>query len=236
MVYDVVYALGRGSFWNDNELRYSLRSIQRFLKGYNKVWIIGNVPRFPVRNLNYIAFLENGRYPSVNIKNKILTACRSEHISDKFIFFNDDHFLLKEFEAQEFPYYYCGDLKDVRNATNYMHTVENTVAALTAAGHPTKNFDTHTPIVYDKKLFKSIMAQYDWSVQHGLCIKSLYCNTLGMRGMYAEDGKMYRGKNEEQLRHWLSHHDIFSIGDECLNHLLKNRFPIIYPTKSKYES
>lgn len=233
---DVIFALGRGSMWNDNELRYSLRSIVKHLKGYSKIWIVGNVPKFPIKNLNYIHFLENGRYPAVNVKNKILTACINEKVSDQFVFFNDDHFLLKDFDVNSFPYFYCGDLTDVRNATNYIHTVENTISVLKSAGCATKNFDTHTPIVYDKKAFWDVMHRYNWTIPHGLCIKSLYCNTLGIRGTYAEDGKIYRSKNEEQLRSWLSKHDIFSIGDECLNYFLKNRFPIMYPTKSKYES
>ena len=232
---DVVYALGRGSHWGDNELRYSLRSINKYLSNYSKVWIIGDVPRFPIHNINFLAYKENSLYPAVNIMNKLTLACTNENISDRFLFFNDDHFLLNYYDAYDFPFYYCGDLKDVVNKTVYIETIKNTIHCLHDNDLPTKNFDIHTPIVYHKKLFLEIINKYNWDVNHGLCIKSLYCNTLKINGSYMEDGKIRRSKDEDQLRHWLANHSIFSVSDECLNNTIKKRFDIIYPKKSKYE-
>ena len=38
---DVVYILGKGSVWKDNEIRYSLRSIEKHLTGFDRVFIVG---------------------------------------------------------------------------------------------------------------------------------------------------------------------------------------------------
>ena len=43
---DVVYILGTGSTSNDNEIRYSLRSIEKYLIGFNVVYIVGECPKF----------------------------------------------------------------------------------------------------------------------------------------------------------------------------------------------
>jgi hypothetical protein len=50
---DLVYVLGSGSRWGDNELRYSLRSVEKHLKGYNNVYLVGDKPDW-VRNVTHI--------------------------------------------------------------------------------------------------------------------------------------------------------------------------------------
>lgn len=43
---DLVYILGSGSQWRNNELRFSLRSVQKNLKGYRNIYIVGENPGF----------------------------------------------------------------------------------------------------------------------------------------------------------------------------------------------
>ena len=43
---DVVIPLGTGSRWQDNELRYCLRSIEKNLSGVNEVVIVGEKPKW----------------------------------------------------------------------------------------------------------------------------------------------------------------------------------------------
>ncbi len=40
---DLVYILGKGSKWSDNEIRFSLRSIEKYFD-YRKIFIIGEKP------------------------------------------------------------------------------------------------------------------------------------------------------------------------------------------------
>lgn len=230
---DVVFCLGNGSHWNDNELKYSLRSIEKHLKNYRDVYVIGNVPRFQYQNIKFIHIIEKSIYPAVNIFRKIETACMTDEISDEFLFFNDDHFLLSDFNATRLPYFYKGYLvSQLSNPTDYAETVRNTIAIL---GDSAKDFDIHTPIIYDKQKFRELMVSFDWNKPHGYCIKSLYCNALGIKGVYETDGKFTKPKNEDQLRKWVETHKIFSIDDTALTNLVKNRFQLLYPEKSKYE-
>ena len=39
---DIVYIIGSGSKWQDNELRYSLRSIEKFGGNFGEVYIVGD--------------------------------------------------------------------------------------------------------------------------------------------------------------------------------------------------
>ncbi len=44
---DIVIALGTGSRWMDNELRYALRSIEKHLKGHTgRILLIGQRPKW----------------------------------------------------------------------------------------------------------------------------------------------------------------------------------------------
>jgi hypothetical protein len=43
---DLVYTLGTGSQWQNNEIRYSIRSIIKNLTGYRNIYIIGETPTF----------------------------------------------------------------------------------------------------------------------------------------------------------------------------------------------
>jgi hypothetical protein len=54
-VIDVVYILGTGSYWRNNEIRFSLRALERNLRGIRKIWIVGDYPDF-IKNINHIPF------------------------------------------------------------------------------------------------------------------------------------------------------------------------------------
>ena len=43
---DVVYILGDGSKWGNNEIKYSLRSLEKYGKNIRDVYICGNKPYF----------------------------------------------------------------------------------------------------------------------------------------------------------------------------------------------
>jgi Stealth protein CR2, conserved region 2 len=202
---DIVFPIrNAGSFWNNNELRYSLRSIEKHLHGYRKIWIIGERPLWLTKNIIHIPHPDDFIYPARNIYAKIKKACQYQELSENFLFFNDDHFLLSDFNASEFPYFYRGNLKDVKNNTVYQETVNNTIRSLESRNLPTLDFDTHTPILYNKARFIEITDKYHWHREHAFCIKSIYCNTVGMQGTFAEDGKFKLPKGEEQLNHWLT--------------------------------
>ena len=42
---DIVYILGNGSKFNNEEIRYSLRSLEKFVN-FDRVFIVGECPKF----------------------------------------------------------------------------------------------------------------------------------------------------------------------------------------------
>lgn len=182
----VVYTLGTGSFYHDNELRFSLRSVEKHLSNVKNVVIIGRKPEW--FKGDYIPFIEMDQIPDNNIFKKLLFACNSDKVSDNFLFMNDDHFLLDYFDASQFPNYYCGSLegyvKRSRVHGNYFQRVRG-VALKFPEG---KFFDVHTPIMYNKEKFLQLKEVYDYQI--GMVIKSLYGNTYALDGKEITDCKV----------------------------------------------
>jgi len=234
---DIVYVLGKGSKWENNEIRYSLRSVAKYLKNYGNIYVIGEKPDF-LKNVIHIPCEDE--FPcnkEANIALKIKKACETPEITGNFLFMNDDHFFLQEMNAQRIPPYNKGFIKVKIDHRKYCRTIINTLETLAYRQLPVFHYDVHTPIIYNKKLFLEVLDQYDWyNDGRGLMLKSLYCNTLGVSQRYSfQDLKFEVKLPRLDILSKLSGRKIFSIGDEALNEDLKSVFEWLYPNKSIFE-
>ena len=90
---DAVYICRHG---NNEELRYSLRSIEN-LKEVNNVWVIGGKPNWYVGN--HIPVQSSTKYTHAITNLHVLT--RQKQISEEFILMNDDFFVIKPVDKLE---------------------------------------------------------------------------------------------------------------------------------------
>lgn len=242
---DIVYILGTGSIWQNNELRFSLRSVEKHLKGFGNVWIIGEKADF-LEGVNHIKMSDPSHCKETNIKEKIIRACREKNISDSFLFFNDDHFLNKDFIADAFPYYHSDKLSEAVSNRNrkdqYSWALQNTFNVLMNNGLQISNFDVHYPIVYNKDKFILSMNKYDWSsfpyYDYGFVVKSLYCNTVGIEAkdeFKIEDAKISKALQEPELIKRISDKHVWSISDKAISPELFRFLKKLYPQKSRWE-
>lgn len=156
-----------------SELRYSLRSIERFYRG-NEVVIIGSKLPDWIDNVTWIRVEDIPNRKQLTIKYKILAALE---YTDEIYFMNDDVFLL---EPPTFKYYYHGDLASVGESG-----ARPLLKQLQSFGKPTKNFDGHYPLVY-RNDFKKVMDNF----AHDVIVKSAYCNYLEIEGEKIADNKI----------------------------------------------
>jgi hypothetical protein len=188
---DIVIPLGSGSILKNFELRMCLRSIEKYLSGYGKIWLVGTLPDW-IQGVNHIPFVETSNISDFNIQAKITAACRNHEVSSDYVMFNDDHFLLAPFEAKDFPYYYFETL-DVylkkRGLDAYGKRAQATMKHLQSQDLPIKNFDIHTPILYNKELFLKFVSSLNWETETYI-IKSLYANSLKVEGVEEPDHKI----------------------------------------------
>ena len=191
------------------------------------------------QNIYHIPAEDEHPCKETNIYKKILLACQEKEVTENFLFFNDDHFILQDFNADEFPYYYKGELLQVlqkmKPYNKYSQCVYRTAHTLASLGHTTKNFDTHTPIIYNKQKFIDVMTKYDWTPRFSFVVKSLYSNTLGIEGIKEPDCKMNDQCDIEEFYRRIKERKVFSIGDGALGQTLETVLNQLYPNKSKWE-
>lgn len=235
---DILIPLGLGSNWGNNELRYSLRSVEKHLSGVGNVFIIGEKPEW-ITNIIHIPHsdIPQGSMRDYNIFLKIMAGIRDERLSDRFLYMSDDHYLRHSFDASAFPYYSCGDildrLKEEASDVPYIKVLQNTYNYLTAHSFETENFNVHAPVVYNKSLFEDCFPQ-QWP-EYGLALKSVYCNSLKMPSIIARDCKLKEKLNRSQIMEAIKGRSFFSIGNTVLAGDMKEVLQELYPLKSKFE-
>lgn len=237
---DVVYILGKESRWHDAEIKYSVRSVEKYLQNYRNIIIIGEKPAFFNNEIIHIPAKDEFGNKATNIMTKILKAANHRGITKQFMLFNDDYFLLKPTDATTYPHYYKNTLPQAleKNRSNhefYSH-LNATIKALEGQSLPLKNFDSHYPILYDKHKVRMVVDMYEWAIPFGYVFKSLYCNTVGIEGIMLEDCKI---NHPHILSNWpnlTKGRHMFSIGDRCVNKSMEQYLTNLYPDKSKYET
>jgi len=239
---DVMYPLADGSLNDNLELRYSLRALEKHVSNIDTVFIIGDQLPSWVNNAIWIPKSDTAREKQVNILEQIMVMCNYKAATDNFLFMNDDHFFSKDVIASQLPYFNKGELeRGIRNHHNsgvhrgYVNTLENTQRELERRGLSTLNYDIHLPIVYNKEKFLEIASQYDWNQQQSLAIKSIYCNTLGVKGLRVPDMRFWRPFPKETVLKKVQGAIGFSVSDSGLLGGFIEALEKLYPNKSKYE-
>ncbi len=162
----VVYTLGKGSNWQNNELRYSIRSFVKYTN-VSRIIIVGYLPDW-IQNVEHIPF-DDGPRKQLNIHLKTLAACQIEL---EFIQAADDHFILQpvEFSAR----HYSGTLLEKKFNGNYANACYNTLAV---CGPKSRFYNLHIPMRINAVHYESAVGLQDWQHKEYL-IKSLYANKI----------------------------------------------------------
>lgn len=234
----IVIPLGIGSHWDNTEIRYCLRSVEKHLTGYGDVFIVGDLPYW-MQNVIHIPFKEQSTQcydKERNIYTKIKAAIADDRVSDDFLFMNDDHFLLQDYEAGKFPYYCQGWLSEFMTVTDYKTTISNTSELLWPLGYDCLYFDIHCPILYNKEKLTWCLSDIDWAKPFGFCIKTVYGNSVeGLKALEYPDLKINEVYSADQIRKLIAGRPWYSIGDRAREGGLLKVLQELYPHKSKYE-
>ena len=200
------------------QLRYSLRSIEKFID-YDEVIIVGDYMPEWLINVTWIDVADIPNKKQLSIKKKILAALE---YTKEFLFMNDDMYFLQP--VAEFHYYYKGHLK--RYAEAGSKQLEKDLDKL---NKPSKNFDTHYPLIYNRS-FKEIAENF----YEDTIIKSMYCNYHEIEGVFLPDCKMVRETSNQDIREFIKDRFMFSTGIYSIDKAL----PVLaelYPKKSIFE-
>lgn len=237
MKIDIVYLCIQHTTNKHMELRYSLRSLQEYVYDYRNVYVVGHLPNW-CQNVIHIS--RNDIYKQnkdANIIRKIISCCHNDDISDPFLFVNDDHFFSKRVKANEFPFYYFGDLYTKTTNPKYKHRIYKTKELLLNKNLPIRHYDIHTPILIYKKRFLEAFHDFDY-VETYIVMKSWYANhwlTVD-KSVEIDDCKFYSSNRGDldKLKIKVLQRPCFSTSDS-ISRSIVNLFHCLYTYPSKYE-
>jgi hypothetical protein len=219
----IVYPLIKQSRHNDLELLYSLRSVEKHLKGITGVAIVGiYLPNWINPDSVTLINFKDGPHKQKNIRGKISKALE---YYPEILFANDEHFILQDAEAENYPYYYSGELtgvaeKGARPLTKQLQALDRQI----------KHFDVHCPIIY-KNDFTDVLGHFS----DDCIIKSAYANYNKVEGVETKDLKINTNIRHEGLKREIVNRPFFSVGDYGINPHMKQLWNELYPNPSKYE-
>lgn len=242
---DLVYVFKAGSKWNDNELRYSLRSAEKHFPHRNVV-IVGDRPDW-ITNVIHIeepdkfSDINGGRYK--NVIKKTRAACNDDRVSKQFVLMNDDFFFLKDTDTIE-PFS-IGSLDSMieqftktygGKRNQYINALKRTKRVLRDQNIENPiSYAIHYPIVYDKVNFLHMTEEIEW-LQKPCSWRTIYGNMFRIGSIEREDPKVNTAKDLESFLQQDDHGDFLSISDQIA---LDTRFQfwieMRFPHKSKYE-
>ena len=231
---DLVYILGKGSCWEDNELRFSLRSVEKFFK-YNKIFIIGERPEW-LTGVTFIDAEDTDSCKLVNARNKYLIGAKHPAISKDFILMNDDFFILKE--VDEIKYYGRGKIAQqikMHRTQNgyYFKSLVDTQSRLNEMGVDiVEDFEIHSPIIFNKEDLLSVIVTT--GTKKPYLLRTAYGNLIGKKPTKVQDFKV--GNMLELQKELKRDREFLSItGGIVVQKEFRDWIRAQYPEVSKFE-
>lgn len=171
---DVVYVIGTGSKWDNNELRYSLRSIEKFASGLGEVYIVGDeLPDFlDPKAVHYIQCSDvPGCSPALNVYGKIERFFLYTKV-DRFLLSSDDHFFIKPVDFEHWPIHYKGEAMPAEYESGlgdkrYTQTMIDTRNFMKEKGLDLKYYEGHTNKLYTRAAWRMLFVKYEGNGMYG---------------------------------------------------------------------
>ena len=235
---DAVFIIGTKSFDNNKELRYALRSLDKYCKFVRNVYICGFCPAW-IDSTNVICLRWPDRFihaKDANIIDKLRHACECPGISKNILFCSDDQFLTKKCDFNDFtPRYLRMFFKDdqwYNNRGSVWHkrlrnTLLREVERRENLGIDKSNVFYYQPHIWmpiDRDKFIEYAKWSEYEVRTDTIIASGYYNFVNANGVENFDHKfLVHGKNTDisNITHVAYHDTSFS---DAMN-ILKKLFP-----------
>ncbi len=236
------------------ELRYSLRSLEKHLQAEFRVWIVGDLPGWiDPTAVHFIphkrceGMQENTTYDAIS---KILLFISHPDTSLYFIRMYDDIYLLQNADLVEIgqfrAMYDWKSLPEKHGTGTWWEQLRRTLRFVTRKGYHGWNTETHLPELFNKEKLKWAIDIYD-ALKNRLLTSTLYFNTfypniepLLFSKEYAiqfydnHDNQFYTS-SEGNLQEKCKGKMYLNHNDKGLNENLKKFLMQRFPDKSRFE-
>ena len=222
---DIIYIFKE--FDNHEELRYSLRSLEKNFP-HNKIYIVyEGEPLSDITNVTWVKANMQEGYKYDKEIDKLRQIALDDRFTDDFIFFQDDLFILKPVTNLE--YYYTKTLDDtleklaktLGKCYAYYIWLEQANKALKERGMTTYNCELHAPIIFNRKKLLKVLDEFPGIY----CTRTLYCNYYQLPLVQVEDNKASIFGLDYNPDYWVLSTDDQAFNFEEVGEFIRNRFP-----------
>ena len=240
---DILYVLGDGSVWNNNEIKYSLRSIDKNGINVGRIFIATDVlPDFidPTKVV-HVPVKDNPSKPKhVNIMNKIEHVMRRTNIGDDFLLSSDDHFYIKPTDFADYPLYYKEEALKPKRKQEYWMSIADTRMFLKMHGLTDYATNPHCNTHFNRPLYMANIKMMDDTKvrKYGGEVNHLMGNLLiasGVQPVLVRDVKIRRFGDISEAIAKIGDSHFFSISDRALECGMKEYLQELFPDKSRWE-
>lgn len=252
---DVIYILGKGSQWGDNEIRFSIRSFKKHFKDLRNIVIVGECPIF-LKGVVHISCLDRQNVnKDARMAEKIKAACKDPRVSDDFVLCTDDTVILQDLVFTDFKGWHEGrimydkeqDQKDHMSAVrdpkmdppgSWFDFIYNTGYELQKRGLPDNNYDrAHSPQPVNKAEFLQIMSQWDM-INKQYTVSNIYNNSTKIfpgENIKGRNLKVYNQVSIQKLNELTENRVCMNYSDPSLDSDLKEWLLKNFPEPTEYE-
>lgn len=219
---DVIYILRSGK---NEELRYSLRSVEKNYP-HKRVIFYGGKPDGIEPDL-FIPYAQPGDTKWEKVRNTIEIICKNDNITEDFILFNDDFFIMKPVEnpANYYDGTLAGRINSIERALFGRHSVysdrlRHLLETLKRAGIANPlNYAHHTPMIINRKKMLETLKQYP----NEPMFRALYGNINQIGGENMPDVKFYHRRQPFPIGQYASTADD-SWKQEKIGQIIRGKF------------
>lgn len=233
---DIVIPLRRAII--NEPLRYTVRSIEKNMPGH-KIWFSGYAPKFFSGNLNVVENTTFGDNKYWRSHHNQLAAVKHSGVSDPFLLFNDDFFVMKP--VGEFEDRHRGPLTDSIarleakvGASGYLGGMKLTLQVLKELGvEDPVDYGLHIPLTIHKDKWLEawkIRLQYK-DRKYPIHMRTLYGNLAQVATKQMDDVKI----SEEDVAPTGDETFLSSMSDSFTNGLVGEYVKSKFPEPSEYE-
>ena len=231
---DVLYIKGTESINKDLELKYSLRSLEKFGYGVDRVFITGECPDF-IDQTKIIHLPEKDiGCPMINHWWKVTQTITKTDISDDFLLMYDDIFFTSLSNIMQYKGFFRGFLSEVCSGGQlYQKSLQNASAWLKTRNLTALDYELHIPIVYNRQNFQKLDPIFRPLMDQTLAmaVRSIYGNMFFEKPMKRKDVKIREATQRvEDIQS-----ECFSVSDKAFSIHVQPWLEEHFKRKGKYE-
>ena len=192
--HDVVYVLGKGSKFNNLEIKISIMSLLKFCDIWlGNIYIVGENPGIGNPRVKHIYAPDITRVnKDANIIHKLLTAIwKIPSLSDNFLFCSDDILVTRESSWEDFAPRYVFEYPPVEKARQLLYAeaknntwdmlMLNTLDRFIGNREHIYFYEPHIFAPINKRYFKQMCNQIDYTNNRNVIVMSLWFNWLNLK-------------------------------------------------------